>query len=197
MVASLVRLNKAMTKFAEDTMRASWTMTEKQDREHTATRTACWTRCAIVNAESLVIQIESLEEIFRLVLVGNGLFSLHAPAMDAVVVEVVAEERGKQRGRGSGSWVSTRPTEQREMMARDTRQELVQCVQTRSHGTAHMHRRKSVVEERWKSDTSSLRRTNIIQPCPVREVHIGAGLTAIRCDLVCRGTDALELIAKH
>ena len=46
---------------------------------------------------------ESLEEIFRLVLVGNGLFSLHAPAMDAVVVVVVAEGRGKQRRRGSGS----------------------------------------------------------------------------------------------
>ena len=46
------------------------------------------------------------------------------------VVVVVAEGRGKQRGRQSGSAVVNPSNRtQRERMARDTRQELVHCVQ--------------------------------------------------------------------
>ena len=62
------------------------------------------------------------------------------------------------------------------------------------HGAVHVYCRNSVAkhlsdEARAKSDYSSVRSGNIIQPRPVREVQNGAKLTHGRCHLWwCRGT---------
>ena len=129
------------------------------------------------------MQIDSLEEIIRFVLAGNGLFSSDAPAVGAVWWRWVAEERETQRKGGGSAVVNPSNRTQREMMAQDTRQELVQCVQQKA-----MVRPKS--DE--KPDTSSMRRSNIIQPYPVREVQMGANLTTIRSDLCSRGHNGID-----
>ena len=160
------------------------TATWKSNRGHTGTRGSCFARCAIVNAESLVrCRLILWKRSFGLSCWQRVVLLTRSRSGCSVVVVVLVAERETERKGKRFFGVNKSNRTEREREERDTRHELVQCVQQKA-----MVRPKS--DE--KPDTSSMRRSNIIQPCPVREVQIGANLTAIRCDLCSRGHNGID-----